>query len=837
MKSIAPSLRKSWFVQTLILGMLLPGLCLFPVPILANPTGGVVVNGNVSFSGVGTGNLTINQGSNLAIINWQDFSIASGEITTFNQPGVNSLALNRVVTGNPSQILGQLSANGGLFIVNPNGIFVGPGGSVDVAGMLTMSTLDITNEDFLDGGTNRFQGNTTAGIVNYGAISSANGDVVLLGNFLQNAGSVSAPDGVVAFGAGGDIIVEQNADGSTISVRGGGPGGVTGIENSGDIYGSAAEFKAHGNSYALAVQNTGVVRANGYNFSGGRLTLSAGSTGSVVNTGELFARQSSGAGGNVTIEGSSVQLSGGRVDVSGAPGQAGGSVNVVATDVAVSDTASISADGSSGGSVSLLGSNTLTMDGDVSAVGNAGSGGQVDLTAAQVNVGSTTTIDASGLVGGQVRVGGGYRGEEADIANASDTTIGSGSVIIADGSDGDAGRVIVWADEGTLFEGYVSAQATGAVGNGGFVEVSGAESLRFRGMANTSSLNGETGTLLLDPADVEISEAATATILISTLVGAAHQETGFALASGTVVDTNRPIASPGATGLIHANHVVIHTSGSGGAGNINIGVGVDNADDIHYNAPNSLTFLAHGDIIVNANLLNHSDSGGNLTLLAGWDGVDPIGVTTVAPTNTSATNFSFAEALQFSWGNAGGDVIIGGIGGQEVSVASRTGETNVLGNSVLVNTGGDSEFGQIGYRNYLLIDEFALHSSGDINVRANQTISLVTNTTADPQNAHVMIGHGGSNDAWLTGLENNGTVGNPTQQFRNTANAANNGEEAFRAAGRGNMSGNITVMTDGTLAMRGSDDRSFAQIGHGGVGSSVGNRENNADGTVTFGGD
>ena len=190
-------------MKALILATLLPGLSVLPVPLQANPYGPNVVAGGANFQGLGTANLNINQTSNSAVINWQGFSIESGEVTTFNQPGVNSFALNRVVGGDPSAIYGSLNANGSVIVVNPNGIVVGPNGLIDVAGMLTMSTLDIDDGDFLDGGSNRFQGNAGTGITNYGAVSSSGGDVVFLGNFLQNAGTVSAPDGTVAFGSGG----------------------------------------------------------------------------------------------------------------------------------------------------------------------------------------------------------------------------------------------------------------------------------------------------------------------------------------------------------------------------------------------------------------------------------------------------------------------------------------------------------------------------------------------------------------------------------------------------------------------------------------------------------
>ncbi len=241
MNSIASTLRKRLILQVVTLGMIIPGIAIFPCLSYANPAGANVVAGNVNIAGLGTAGVTINQASNLAIIDWQSFSIAAGEITTFNQPGVSSVALNRVVSGNPSAIYGQLNANGGVILINPNGIVVGPNGGIDLGGLLGLSTLDMKNEDFLNGGANRYSGTTSAGVANYGALSSQSGDVVLLGNFLRNAGSVSAPGGTVAFGAGGDIIVDH-AGGATISVLSGGAGGAVGIENTGSINGAAAEL-------------------------------------------------------------------------------------------------------------------------------------------------------------------------------------------------------------------------------------------------------------------------------------------------------------------------------------------------------------------------------------------------------------------------------------------------------------------------------------------------------------------------------------------------------------------------------------------------------------------
>ena len=97
-----------------------------------NPSGGVLVHGDVLIGDGLNGHLSIHQGSDKGIINWSDFSIAPGEITQFIQPGSNSATLNWVISGNPSAIHGALKANGNIFVINPNGILVGPSGQIDV---------------------------------------------------------------------------------------------------------------------------------------------------------------------------------------------------------------------------------------------------------------------------------------------------------------------------------------------------------------------------------------------------------------------------------------------------------------------------------------------------------------------------------------------------------------------------------------------------------------------------------------------------------------------------------------------------------------------------------
>lgn len=130
--------------------LFMPLLLVFAPAAGALPTGGVIKAGQ---GGVGPpldDTLTVTQASDKLIIDWDSFSITAGERVVFVQPGVDSVALNRVVGPDPSSIYGQLQANGQIFLVNPSGVVFGAGARVDV-GALVVSTLDISDDDFWSG--------------------------------------------------------------------------------------------------------------------------------------------------------------------------------------------------------------------------------------------------------------------------------------------------------------------------------------------------------------------------------------------------------------------------------------------------------------------------------------------------------------------------------------------------------------------------------------------------------------------------------------------------------------------------------------------------------------
>ena len=133
-----------------------------------------------------------------------------------------------------------------------------------------------------------------------------------------------------------------------------------------------------------------------------------------------------------------------------------------------------------------------------------GTGGLVEIVGARISV-TDALIDASGDAGGgTVHIGGDYQGG-GDLSTATTTLIGPDVRIHADAiSAGDGGEVVVWADGFTRFDGRISARGGSVAGDGGRAEVSGKETLVFRGDVDLRAPAGEGGNLLLDPKNIVI---------------------------------------------------------------------------------------------------------------------------------------------------------------------------------------------------------------------------------------------------------------------------------------------------------------------------------------------
>jgi len=398
------------------------------------PTGGTVVKGAATIEQSGASQV-ITQTSQKAIINWQDFSVGADGSVNFVQPNASAIVLNRVIGSSRSNIYGKLTANGQVFIVNPNGVYFGAGSSVDVGGLLA-TTLDIGDDDFMNGNYLFTRGESAAvqQVINEGLLKARDsGYIVLAGDYAANRGIVQARLGTVALASGsqmtmdlqGDSLINFAVDAKTVAQ-------LSGVENSGQLLadgGRAIMTAAVATDLQTAVvNNTGVVQAQTAEDHNGEIILSAD-------------------GGNTQNSGT--------LDASGkAAGQTGGTIQVLGDKVALTDNA---------------------------------------------------VVDASGDVGGgNINIGGNYQGK-GPLANAQTNYVGQDVQIKADAiTKGNGGSVVVWSDDWTRYYGGISAQGGAQGGNGGSVEVSGKQLLDFDGTVNTLAAKGSAGTLLLDPADMEI---------------------------------------------------------------------------------------------------------------------------------------------------------------------------------------------------------------------------------------------------------------------------------------------------------------------------------------------
>lgn len=309
--------------------------------------------------------LTVNQGSQNLAINWQSFDIAPTQTVNFKQPNSNAIALNRVTGQNPSSILGNLNANGQVFLINPNGILFGQTAQVSVGGLVA-STLNLSDSDF-NSGNYKFSGSSTASIINNGTLSAATGGYVALlganvsnlssgagssgggnGNGTGNAGStgISAYQGNVSLAAGQDITL-QLANGSLLGLT----------VNQGAL-----------NAVA---QNSGVIKADGGQILLTAQAANALTTAVVNNTGVLEAQTVGNHNGQISLVADmnvgTVNASG-TLDPSAPHGGSGGKVNISGNTININSALSWN----SNNTLTISGANSINLNAPITAT-NAGS--------------------------------------------------------------------------------------------------------------------------------------------------------------------------------------------------------------------------------------------------------------------------------------------------------------------------------------------------------------------------------------------------------------------------------------------------------------------------------
>ncbi len=428
----------------------------------ALPNEGQVAGGSATISQPTAQTLHINQATDKAIINWRGFNIGADELVKFVQPNAGSIALNRVVGGDPSAIMGQLLANGRVFLINPNGILFGSSAVVNTAGLLA-TTFNIKDSDFMAGKFSFAQDPTKAlsYVINKGQIHvSDNGFVLLVAPAVSNEGLIVANLGKVALGSGEKLMVDFMGDGLiTYAIDGKVLEQVKGPD---------------GKPLSSAVSNSGTIQADG-----GQVLLSARAASdvfsSVINqSGVIEARSLVNRGGVIRLEGSDPVANTGTLGWQNNMGKVQNAEGKVL--------------------------NTGTLD--VSAAEGGAAQGEVTISGELVGVaGMILARGAADAQGGRVL-----------ITSTGKTLVTSDSLIdTSGGNNSGAGNVVIWSDRNTTFGGTILARGGALGGNGGQIEISGHDNLAFSGQVDTQAANGTMGTLLLDPTNITVATGGTAT--------------------------------------------------------------------------------------------------------------------------------------------------------------------------------------------------------------------------------------------------------------------------------------------------------------------------------------
>jgi len=440
----------------------------FPVFLFALPEGEQVVAGSAQFDRSEVNALTINTPSEKLIVNYNSFNIAQAEAVRFNQPSASAVALNRVTGGDPSAILGTLSANGQVFIVNPNGILFGPESRVDVAGLVA-STMNIADEDFLNGNYVFSQEGKGGFIINAGSITAQPGGfVVLLGQAVENKALIQADFGTVALASGKKATLSLEND-SLISV----------------VVDEAVEtevFGPDGVKMDSAVKNSGSILAQG---------------GKVILTARILNRVFDYAINNT-----------GLVQVTSLTRDAQGVLELVAEGAPVVNSGTLAADAVY---IKVNDSITNAPEGLIIATPIAAiNGGVIDLEA--------ETVLQQGLISANALEEG--TAGEITIVTQGNAILDENSTTEAraTGVVGNGGKITIDSKAGSVFvnkNGKIDFSAGSLAGNGGNLFIGAFEQLGFYGILNGRAPPGYTpGKAILDPLLSSISGEFSSNIVI-----------------------------------------------------------------------------------------------------------------------------------------------------------------------------------------------------------------------------------------------------------------------------------------------------------------------------------
>lgn len=381
---------------------------------------------------------------------FDEFNVQSGQTVTFTGDSGLRRVISRVTGGARTNINGTLRStvgNADFYLVNPNGVTIGAGGSVDVPAGLHIATSDRVNfangdqlRADLGGGSTFSSGDVTSfGFANAPAgditiseatvTSGGDGDLTLTGRNITIAPGVEPLEPTLVAASGGRVkLTAAGTSRASVSID---PATATGAAN--------GSVQVRGEAFSGTA-----IRTFASEGGGGGVTIDTGSL--TVTQAIIAASTTAWSGGEVDIRatGEVTITDGGRIETYASGDGDAGDVTVRARNVTVS--------GSSG-----LGGSVIQS----TAFAGAGDAGDVRVEAVET-VRLTEGTSQTFLTGLSSEAYGSSTGATGDITIvAANVVIEGGAAVVARGfGAGDAGGVRVEAGTFGLDRGFIFATSS-----------------------------------------------------------------------------------------------------------------------------------------------------------------------------------------------------------------------------------------------------------------------------------------------------------------------------------------------------------------------------------------
>lgn len=497
------------------------------------PSGMLVVSGEAKTQVTKPNQLEIKT-SQQAILQWKNFSIEKKETVRFLQPSSTSAILNRVKGSSPSHIFGQLSANGKVYLINPNGIVFGKDAIIQAADFLA-STHDCSNAAFLQGQEILFKSNSKKTIVNYGTIEALEGNITLLAEKIENEGDLVALNGTVGLAAAKEILMKPHAT-PLLTIRSSlNPDSQ--IDHKGAIQALFVELASDGQAYAHGINVEGAILALNTAEQNGKIYLTSDGI-ELLPTSSLQAPQGSILIKNhqksLSIEGAILAEEGdviidhtdsdlpvyhlGSIDVSGSKGgkikiysgkfvnngtllaeglyQEGGLIDIFAqTSLFETGIAKLSVNAATqAGQIITSSDNILISSGCHSAQGEQG--GLISLFAPTLLIMNSELNTSSPLLGGSISA----ESSSNKAFPPTSTYIANQTQLLSNATNrGNGGSINLFSDQNIVAQGNFEANAGPLGGNGGKIQIYSQQTLSCNASLSVKAPYGIPGKIVIEP--------------------------------------------------------------------------------------------------------------------------------------------------------------------------------------------------------------------------------------------------------------------------------------------------------------------------------------------------